>query len=819
MKEKKLLIADDSEINRAVLANVLEEVFDILEVSNGKEAIAALQAHEGEIAALLLDVVMPEMDGFGVLAEMNRRKWIEDVPTIMISAETSGNYIDRAFKLGASDYVSRPFVPSVIHRRIMNTILLHTKKQRLMDLVAGRFYQREKNNDMLVAVLSYAVELRSGDGGSHMTSVGHLTGLLLHRLMEQTDRYSLDHTDADAICIASSLHDIGKLLIPEDILTKPNPLTPEEYEIVKHHTQIGAKIITGLPVYRNEKFIKYAIQICRWHHERWNGEGYPDGLKGDEIPIAAQVVSVADVYNALTSKRCYKDAYSHEKALAMINGGECGTFNPLLLECLNDLSNTLQREQTVEVSDDAPYRATQQIIEDLYTEQNTSARMIMRLEEEYSKRRFFSDLTDDLWFEYTTHPDSLSFSSSAVAHTGLPRVLVDPLRSAELRTIVSEETLTELRSQIRALSTGETHLEMDVTLTLDGRPRRCLVVMQITWSAAEPGQCSSLIGQIRDIDDRLQRLEEFAQAPKLPLHSALMPVATSTDHVLRITGEQVTRELDSYRQMFETVRLVDPSICMQLTDHGDGPLLEKSERCFSIWGKSERCERCISLDVVRTRTAQTKVEAVGDKVFYVLAVCVEIDGTPYALELVNPIRIDDMRGSEDESVLNQLLVRNRQIYTDSATKVYNRRYYDERLRSLDGEYAMAMIDTDNFKHINDRYGHLAGDTALYHTAQAIRSEIRTGDELVRYGGDEFFLLFHDMPHHSLEKKLENIRHAVECIRIPEYPELRISASIGGAYADGPLPETMHKADLALYRSKIIKNSVTLYQEKNDHDHP
>ena len=344
MNQKKILIADDSGLNRALLVDILEHDFSILEVSNGKETLAALRAHQGEIEVLLLDVVMPEMDGFEVLAAMNENHWIDDIPVIMISAETGSAYIDKAFKLGAVDYVSRPFVPNVIRRRIMSTVLLHTKKQQLMGMLADRFYRQEKNTELMVDILDHAVEFRSGEGGTHMTNVSLVTGLLLQCLVSKTDRYHLEREDIEAIRMASGLHDIGKLQIPEEILTKPHSLTPEEFEVVKRHTLIGAKLVTDLPIYQNERLVKYAIEICRWHHERWNGEGYPDGLRGDDIPIAAQVVSVADVYDALTSERCYKEAFSHEKSMRMIHSGDCGSFNPLLLECLDEIAVRLQKE-------------------------------------------------------------------------------------------------------------------------------------------------------------------------------------------------------------------------------------------------------------------------------------------------------------------------------------------------------------------------------------------------------------------------------------------------------------------------------------------
>ena len=704
----------------------------------------------------------------------------------------------------------------MIRRRVINAILLHTKTQKLTGLIADHFYRRERNTDILAAILGYAVESRSGERGTHMTNVSRITGLLLHRLLERTDRCPIGPEDIETVCIASSLHDIGKLLIPEDILTKPTALTPGEFDIVKQHTRLGAKIISDLPIYQNETIIKYALEICRWHHERWNGEGYPDGLKGEDIPIAAQVVSLADAYDALTSKRCYKEALSHEKSLEMIRGGECGSFNPLLLECLNDITDTLKHSAGAEAAAEPPaYRWAKELIwkPDGSRQELSSARMTKQVEQELSKRRFFSDLTEEFWFEYTRHPDAVALSAGAARRTGLPRVIVGPLSCTQLCSVVSADTIQAMRDRLLCAASDETYLEFETELTLDGHPSLCQIAIQITWASDEPGRFSSLFGRVLDIGERCRRLEDYRQAFAAPgLHPALLPVTVGADHVLRITGKQVIGVLESCRSMFDTVRLVDPEICMQLTDTSDGAVVEKSEHCYAIWNKTQRCEHCISQEVIRTRRAQTKVEAVGDKVFYVHAVCVEVDGVPYALELVSPIRMEDLRGDEDASVLNQLLLRNRQVYIDSATHVYNRRYFDDRLRDLDGEFTLAMLDLDHFKHINDTYGHLAGDAALSRAAQAIRSAIRTGDELVRYGGDEFLLLFHDMPRNVLKKKLESIRAAVENLEFPEYPGLRITVSIGGAHAVGPLADTVQKADHALYHAKAAKNRTVLYKE-------
>ena len=256
---------------------------------------------------------MPEMDGFAVLEEMRAHGWLEEVPVIMISTETGTATIDHAFALGASDYISRPFATRIIRRRIINTILLNAEKHQLMDIVAERFLREKRNSDIL------ALEARCGEGGTHMNGAGHLTKLLLLELCKRTDRYALEPDDIELISTAAGLHDIGKVLIPESILKKPGKLTAAEFELVKQHTTLGARLVAEMPTYQNEALVKYIIEICLRHHERWNGEGYPDGLRGDECPIAAQVTALADVYDALTTRRSYKEAYSHENAAASIH--------------------------------------------------------------------------------------------------------------------------------------------------------------------------------------------------------------------------------------------------------------------------------------------------------------------------------------------------------------------------------------------------------------------------------------------------------------------------------------------------------------------
>ena len=347
--KQRILVVDDSKMNREILCEMLKDDFEIIEATNGQECVSLIEQYGKEISLVLLDIVMPVMDGFEILMYMNRNHWIEDVPVIMISSEESENYIRKAFKFGVSDYISRPFDSKVVYQRVFNTIKLYAKQRRLISMVSDQMHEKEKNNQMMVEVLSQIMEFRNGESGLHVVHINTLTRLLLERLVENTDAYNLTPDDCYLISTASAFHDIGKVGIDESILNKPGKLTKEEFETMKEHTLIGASMLDKLEHYKDEKMIKIAYQICRWHHERYDGKGYPDGLTGEQIPIAAQVVSVADVYDALVSKRVYKDAYSHEQAMKMILNGECGAFNPLLMEVLVEIQDKIKEEMHYEV--------------------------------------------------------------------------------------------------------------------------------------------------------------------------------------------------------------------------------------------------------------------------------------------------------------------------------------------------------------------------------------------------------------------------------------------------------------------------------------
>ncbi|MCD8076312.1 MAG: response regulator [Lachnospiraceae bacterium] len=331
MEKKTILIVDDVEINRAVLVEIFKDEYDILEAAGGEEALAIMNQNE-EISAVLLDLLMPGIDGLGVLKNMNVTGRIRTVPVFLITASESRELLLEAYHLGAVDIISKPFYGHFIKHRIKNIIDLYSYQNELESIVAEQVTRLEKVNRSVIATLAALVEFRDCESGEHVRRMSTLTWLLMQEVSERYPEYHLPAAEIDKIGMSAVLHDVGKISIPDQILNKPGPLTAEEFAIMKGHTIKGCEILQKIPELLDEGTYIYSYDICRHHHERWDGRGYPDGLAGDEVSIWSQVAAVADVYDALTSDRVYKKAYSHEVAMQMIFNGECGAFNPKVLE-------------------------------------------------------------------------------------------------------------------------------------------------------------------------------------------------------------------------------------------------------------------------------------------------------------------------------------------------------------------------------------------------------------------------------------------------------------------------------------------------------
>lgn len=342
VKRFKILIIDDSEKNRGELTEMLEREFDVINASDAKQGIEMINKYGEDIALLLLEVKICGMSGFEVLTYMKHSGITENIPVIMISDEKSESFIRRAYDLGAVDYIGRPFDFQTVYTRVLNTIKLYAKQRRLEKLVARNMVEKEKNNRMLIGMLEQVIEYRNGESGIHVSHIKILTEMLLDKLMQKTDKYNLSWSQRMMIITSSALHDIGKVGIEEKIINKTEKLTEEESNEMKMHTLIGAGMIENLDEYKDEELMQIAYGICRGHHERYDGKGYPDGLKGDDIPIGAQVVALADEYDRLVMGRPNKKSVSHEQAVNMIKDRECGKFNPILVECFLEISDEIK---------------------------------------------------------------------------------------------------------------------------------------------------------------------------------------------------------------------------------------------------------------------------------------------------------------------------------------------------------------------------------------------------------------------------------------------------------------------------------------------
>lgn len=345
--KNKVLIVDDAELNREILKEILKDEYDVVEAEGGQQAIEVLEEQHDEFCVVLLDLIMPEVDGFAVLEVMKENRWIERTPVLIISVESAVETETMCFDYGISDFIRKPFDHTLVRKRVDNVVKLFQyqneleetverqtatlrKQYHLLQTQAEKIHRR---NESIIDILGTVVEYRNLESGEHIKRVKGFTEILAREAMKCFPEYGLTEELIDAIVATSSLHDIGKIVISDSILLKPGKLTAEEFATMKSHTTRGSEILMNIQDIWGDEYQKVGYEICRYHHERYDGKGYPDRLKGEEIPVSAQLVSIADVYDALVSERVYKKAYPKDEAFRMIMEGECGVFSPKLLEC------------------------------------------------------------------------------------------------------------------------------------------------------------------------------------------------------------------------------------------------------------------------------------------------------------------------------------------------------------------------------------------------------------------------------------------------------------------------------------------------------
>ncbi len=492
-----ILIVDDSAMNRMLLSDILADTYNIIEAEDGEQAIAILQQHASEISIVVLDMVMPKVDGFGVLEAMNENRWIQFLPVVSISTESSPEFVERAYSLGVTDFINRPFDELIVIRRVSNTIKLYAKQRKLTNMVANEIFEKERNGSLMITILSHIVEFRNGESGMHVMNIGTLTEILLNQISKKDDKYYLPYAERDLIVKASALHDIGKISIPEEVLNKPGKLTDEEFEAMKQHTVIGYQMLSDLG-FQDEPLVKVSREITRWHHERYDGRGYPDGLKGDEIPLSAQIVSLADVYDALTSERVYKPAFSHEKAIQMILNGECGAFNPLLLECLVEAQDAIRQGLAQPNRAFNSYEDLKSIapaIQDAETLDVTEY-ALDQLENEREKNHFLTEISRQLQFDYNKSLDLLHIPVWAAKRLGTPAQIKDPLHTEALANLISHDLVELLSKAITETTPQDPLVRLDCSVTSNGEAYDCIIITKTVWSQEEEPILVGVIGKI-----------------------------------------------------------------------------------------------------------------------------------------------------------------------------------------------------------------------------------------------------------------------------------------------------------------------------------
>ncbi len=537
--KKKILVVDDSEINRALLSDMLSVDFEIIEAEDGLEAISILHDQEMEISLLLLDIVMPNMDGYEVLAKMNQTGWIKNIPVIIISAETGGTYIDRAYDLGAIDYISRPFDERTVKHRVMSNFMLTVKQREMSEMLSAQIYEKEKDNSLMIEILSHIVEFRNGESGLHVLHVHAFTEMILKELVKKTDKYPLTFKDIRLISNASALHDVGKITIPSEILNKPGRFTDEEFTIMKQHTVAGAKMLGDIPFRGNEALIKIGYEICRWHHERYDGRGYPDGLKGEEIPISAQVVALADVYDALTSKRVYKEAYTHEEAIAMILGGECGAFNPILLDCLKDMADKLKQELNVMSFGVNTANSIHESVTQMLKNEGSdmSNRTVKLIEYERMKFKYLTDISSEIVFEYIAVPEMIQLSEWSAETLGLPPKILDPVGNELWNRRFNKKNFVDFLEKMKKTTPEHSVVSEKYQLSISGNKKWYKVIAKVLWSDSEIPEFEGAIGKIVDINAEMNMIDYLEEQANCDAKTGLLNHAAAKRCISNILAQ------------------------------------------------------------------------------------------------------------------------------------------------------------------------------------------------------------------------------------------------------------------------------------------
>lgn len=805
--KNKILIIDDSQMNREFLEDILCDEYFILLAENGIQGISLIKQHLADLSLVLLDLVMPEMDGFDVLEYMNRNSWIHDIPVMMISSETHGDSVAKAYELGASDFINRPFNINIVKKRVSNIISLFTKQRKLKNVLTDQIYEKEKRSSLMIAILSHIVEFRNGESGLHILHINTITKKILQSLSYNHPELNINYDMISLITTASSLHDIGKISIPDEILNKPGRLTKEEFEIMKTHSITGAQIIRELKWNQEDPLLKVAYEICRWHHERWDGQGYPDGLTANEIPLSAQVVSLADVYDALISERCYKKAIPHQEAIKMIIHGECGTFNPVLLECLLDIADDLENELFEIEKDTEDFKEIARLSFELdkFEHMSVTKQVMYQLEMEKQKYSFFADKIANISFVYNHYLEMVMFSKRDSLRLGLKETVVHPLLQQNLFLSDESDKFLQFLQYAQNTTSEKPEFEYQSIMIIDNIKKFCHFTCRAIWHVTNKRKLMGIVGIIdKEVPLNPAQQDKINQVKEIKIEN----------NDFKLSFIQAKKLLKELKCDFSIVRFIDikEHKVIYLDEHDE--IVYSTHSCYSLWNKNSQCRKCFSYDTISRE--QGKYETINNDIYYIIAEYVEIDTKPYVLELGSKVGKDMLETRfNNHNIFESLKKLQEQLYCDDLTNAYNRRYLDERIYDEKTITAVAMLDLDKFKDINDQYGHHVGDIVLKKVVDVIKKGIREKDALIRYGGDEFVILFDDIPTNIIEIRLNQLREDVAKIMIKHFEDLKINCSIGCAIGRQKVSEMVIIADNMLYQAKLTRNTVAIKYVEGD----
>lgn len=808
-KKYKILVVDDSRFNRVVMTSMLGKDYFLEEACDGKQAMLILEDHAEEFSLVLLDIVMPNMDGFEFLKAMKECGWLDFLPVIMISSEYTVENIEAAYRLGASEIIQRPYNERVVCHRIANTIALSGKQRELSNALVNEVIQENETSAAMVSILSHIVETRNGESGSHVQNIQNITKMLLEELMKVTDQYSFSKEEMLLICTASSLHDIGKMTIPEEILNKPGRFTDDEFQIMKGHAMAGANMVDALRQKENmSPLIQMTYDICRWHHERYDGGGYPDGLKGEEIPITAQIVSVADVYDALVSERCYKSAYSPEQALQMILDGQCGAFNPLLLDCLFRIFDRLKNaliatdpESLAESGIDISQELIEGAVAHLHDNGLIGSEKIMQtLTRERLRFKFFFNGAYP-GFYYTVLPPVLHYNKAGMELFGVDKPIVELDQELNPHEKYDCNAAEQLRRKLMSTTNEHPLVKETILLNLPGdAPRQYQCELQTVWDSADARHYTEVVGRLIPLDGKITSSPDGDERGILPVVSGEM------------TGKDVFYLISALKFIVYNVRLVNPSNCSVMEIDSSGRLFESGYVCYNFWKQDRRCANCTSMKCLAFQKGFSKIVFLDNEAFHVISQYVKVDGTSLVLEMLTRITDDALLGGNGERLPSRSISdMHSKLYLDPITHVRNRRYYNTKAQGPERICALAILNVDYFKDINNAYGRTVGDNVLMCIAKSIGEEIRKSDVLVRYYGDEFVMMFASIAPDVLESKLKKICSDISALSIDGIEDGRhISASIGGAVGPDIPAELLKKADEMLRKAKNHRGTVEIW---------